>query len=321
LLVAVLLCSSAIADPLRPQLPAEVTMNKDAGRGNWLIVTLRLDSGQELPFVVDTGCPKTILDKSLEPELGKQLGVITIWTLGGKRRAGLYAAPKLYLESAPLTIDSNIITCDLKKITSHAHHSVMGFLGMDCLKNYCIQLDFESGKIRLLDPDHMSAAGLGKAFPLEFFTGPGDHGFQPFISHVGLLGGKSTNTIIDTGMNSDGAVERSMIQVHSSGSYSGNFLKRIKHFAAVEGLVNRGVDLPECVWDGNTYTNISVGGAPSDAPSWIGLRFLARHLVTFNFPKAVMYLKRTNIGHLINETQRQRQTDQNGCVIDKHPGP
>jgi hypothetical protein len=95
LLVAVLFCSSAIADPLRPQLPADVTMNKDAGRGNWLIVTLRLDSGQELPFVVDTGCPKTILDKSLEPELGKQLGVITIWTLGGKRRTGLYAAPKL----------------------------------------------------------------------------------------------------------------------------------------------------------------------------------------------------------------------------------
>ena len=183
----------------------------------------------------------------------------------------------------------------------------MGFLGMDCLKNYCIQLDFESGKIRLLDPDRMSTAGLGKAFPLEFSTGPGDNGLQPSINHVGLLGGKSINTVIDTGMNSDGEVERSVIQMHSCGSYSGNFLKRIKHFAAIEGLVNRGVGLPECVWDGNTYTNISVGEAPSDAPSWIGLRFLARHLVTFNFPKAVMYLKRTNIAPLINQTQGQRQ--------------
>ena len=55
-------------------LPADVTMNKEAGRGNWLFVTLRLESGDELPFFVDTGMTVTLLDKSLEPKLGKRLG-------------------------------------------------------------------------------------------------------------------------------------------------------------------------------------------------------------------------------------------------------
>src|SRR5437773_12538482 len=56
------------------ELPGEVTMNKDAGRGLWVFVTIRLESGEELPFVVDTGASWTAFDKSLEPKLGKRLG-------------------------------------------------------------------------------------------------------------------------------------------------------------------------------------------------------------------------------------------------------
>ena len=302
-LVLTLLNSSTTADSIQLQLPTAVAMNKDAGRGNWLVVTLRLDSGQELPFVVDTGCPKTILDKSLEPELGKQLGENTIWTLGGKLKTRLFKAPKLYLAGSPLMTGSNTLVCDLKRITPQGGHSIKGFLGMDCLKNYCVQLDFASGKMRFLNPDGLSVAGLGEAYPLEYSRGLEDNGLQPFIDDAGLLGGKCTNTVIDTGMNIDGEAEREVIKMNASGSYSGNFLKRIKHFVAVEGMVNRAVILPVCVWGGNSYTNISVGEAPGDAPSWIGLRFLARHMVTFNFPKAVMYLKQTSIGPLVNETE------------------
>jgi len=47
-----LLCSCATIHPL---LPADVTLNKDVARGNVLFVTLRLENGEELPFIVDTG--------------------------------------------------------------------------------------------------------------------------------------------------------------------------------------------------------------------------------------------------------------------------
>jgi hypothetical protein len=66
-----LLCSCATTpDPSAiipaSELPADVTMNKEAGRGNWLYVTLRLESGEGLPFFVDTGLSVTLLDKSLQ---------------------------------------------------------------------------------------------------------------------------------------------------------------------------------------------------------------------------------------------------------------
>ena len=53
-------------------------MNQDAGRGGILIVTLRLESGEKLPFIVDTGCQVTVFDKSLEGKLGKRFDHLRI---------------------------------------------------------------------------------------------------------------------------------------------------------------------------------------------------------------------------------------------------
>ena len=47
------------------------------------------------------------------------------------------------------------------------------------------------------------------------------------------------------------------------------------------------VHLPQCVWDGQTYTDLYVG----TEGNVLGLGFLARHLVTFDFPRRTMYLK------------------------------
>ena len=41
----------------------------------------------------------------------------------------------------------------------------------------------------------------------------------------------------------------------------------------------------------------------SSGGNTVGLRFLARHLVTLNFPKRMMYLKRTSVGPLIDESR------------------
>jgi hypothetical protein len=172
---------------------------------------------------------------------------------------------------------------------------------MDCLKNYCLQLDFTAGKLRFLRPDLLKAADLGKAFPLVVSENQED--LKPVIHQAGPLGGISSNSIIDTGCNIDCLTEAKAIKQHASGSYSGGFITRVKHFLAVEGAVNHAVGLPQCkcVWNGNTYTNIIAGRAPSDAPSWIGLRFLARHLVTFDFPNRMMYLKQVSIGPLADK--------------------
>jgi hypothetical protein len=42
------------------------------------------------------------------------------------------------------------------------------------------------------------------------------------------------------------------------------------------------------VWGALTYSNLVI---QSGRPDLLGLKFLARHKVTFNFPKRVMYLR------------------------------
>ena len=69
-----LLCFGATDYALSRNLPPELRLNEGAGRGDMLLVTLRLQDGAELLFIIDTGAPFTYLDKSLEPRLGKSIG-------------------------------------------------------------------------------------------------------------------------------------------------------------------------------------------------------------------------------------------------------
>ncbi|TAK95346.1 MAG: hypothetical protein EPO07_15580 [Verrucomicrobia bacterium] len=271
LLSLLFVCSHATADSIQSLLPADVIINHDAGRGNELFVTLRSEDGVDLLFNIDTGFPLTLIDKSLEPKLGKRLGTRTVATLQEKQKSGVYAEPKLYIGNTPLITGSNIFTFDFGQLSFRCGRPVMGILGMDCLKHHCIQLDFEAGKMRFLNPELTNTNELGKSYPIKLT----EHG--PVMQHAGLGVGKDTSLQIDTGFFADGRIKK----------------------GAVKGLDSGLQQLTECVWDGKSYTNLNVlAGENVDA---LGLKFLARHLVTLNFPKGVMYLKQTSVGPLVDE--------------------
>src|ERR1041385_2051776 len=66
-----LICSCATAPPR----PPDVSLNSDTLRDGMVIVNLRLDSGDDMPFLVDTGSPGTLFDKSLVSKLGRRLPI------------------------------------------------------------------------------------------------------------------------------------------------------------------------------------------------------------------------------------------------------
>jgi Aspartyl protease len=265
----VLLCSCATQHPSGPQLPTAVSFNKGAGRGNLLFVPVRLAGGEELEFVVDTGSSQTLLDKSLEPKLGKRLGTVSMQHWGATDKLPVYAAPRIYLGGAQLMTGKTVAAYDFKTISSRVGRTISGMLSMDCLKYYCLQLDFEAGQMGFLDSSQLEPANLGKAFPVTFARGG-----RPFINHVSLAGGIGTNSLIDTGFDIDGRVEAE----------------------AGIGTGRRMVRLRKCVWDGDTYTNLLV--EKGENANLLGLRFLARHLVTLDFPNRTMYLLRQSPGPL-----------------------
>jgi NPCBM/NEW2 domain len=264
-LCALVLCSCASP----PQLPPEVDINPDAGRGGELFVNLRLENGEEMPFIVDTGSPGTLFDKTLTSKMGWRLpiGKLDVPVGGTTQKSGVYLEPKLYLGGTRLKTGSLCATYDFKGESKDVGHPLMGILAMDCLKHYCIQLDFQAGKMRFLDSKHLDVTQLGKPYPLKFWL------YTPLYSDVvGLAGGKRARSLIDTGWNTDGSVEK----------------------GAIPGETNDWMNLPQCLWDGQTYTDLYVG----TEGNILGLRFLARHLVTFDFPRRTMYLKRESIGPL-----------------------
>ena len=275
-LLSLFLCSCVTENPSRSELPASVTMNQDAGRGDLLIVTLRLANGQELPFVVDTGSPVTLLDKSFEPQLGKRLDNTLFWNFGVSQVAGVYAAPTLYMGKTPLLTGTNIGTFDYRKLANPPKHPVEGILGMDTLKYYCIQLDFKKGKMRFLDHAPMDKINWGRPFPLT------DIGDGCCIINENLTGTKDLGSLIDTGCDNDGWLTTLLFQEWTN-----------QTIAPIHGEVHS----PKGTLGGETYRELDLRdlGVSMDDPhtrgNGIGLHVLSRDLVTFDFPDKTMYLK------------------------------
>ena len=281
------LCSCTTENSIHPQLPATVAMNKDAGRSQLIFVTLQLEDGQELPCEVDTGCFITILDQSLEPKLGKRCDTESTSAMGVTHEVGIYKATKLYLGGALLEhTGTNICTCDFKWLSTLCGRPVMGILGWDVLQQYCIQLDFASHRIRFLDPD-TPAKGLGQPFVL---TGPPDE--KIYISN-NLVGNKGSGslTAIDLGCLGDGWLVPGLFQQWTNQALP---------------LMAGQVHSPEAQLGGEIYPEVWLDrGKPWETGepehNGIGILFLSRHLVTLDFPRHTLYLKRTSIGPLLDD--------------------
>ena len=292
----IFLCSCATEPSARRSLPADVPVNKDAhrslppdmpispdaGRGGDLTVTVKLENGQKLLMILDTGAGSTVLDESLKSKLGKPLGTAPMHSVFGISTNNFYTAPKLYLGDAPLLMTGTaIVTWDVKKrLSSPAHRPVMGILGIDVLEHYCIQLDFAAGKMRFLDDQHADKSTWGKAFSIVPVR---DDDPRPAVAE-NLLGRQGPHSLIDSGWLGDGALMPKYFQLWTNS-------------AVVP--TNGEARSPDGVFGGKKYffVNLSEMDWPSDA---IGLNFLARHLVTFDFPNHTLYLQRRSIGPLPN---------------------
>ena len=266
-----LLISFAAHGEVHPRLPAETILNKGAGRGELLLVTLRLETGEKLLFILDTGAPGTLFDKSLEPKLGKSHGRKEIAWFGGKYNAGVYESPKLFLGDAQLMMEKRVRTFDFKML-HYPGPPIMGVLGMDCLRHYGIQLDFAAGKMRFFDPTALPKDGLGEAFPLISYL-PLSMYRGCFYVRGNLVEAKGANTLIDTGCNFDGILTP----------------KLFHQWTNAPSMKGHESVFPNGGLGKNYYAQLQLSGEGD--VNLLGLGILGRNLVTFNFPKRMMYLK------------------------------
>ncbi|HEX3627506.1 MAG TPA: hypothetical protein VH280_19030 [Verrucomicrobiae bacterium] len=289
-----LMCSCATQNPPPPRLPADVALGRDAGRGADIFVMLRLDDGESLPFIMDTGAPITIVEKSQESKLGERLDTGKLWNFGFEQESAVYPAPRLYLGNTPLLRGSNVATFDRKKLSFHGGRAFAGVLGMDVLQHYCIQLDFAAGKMRFLDDQRANKKNWGKPFPLS------DLGNGCPVINENLVGTPSSASEIDTGCDFDGWLTPKLFQQWTNqAQFPANGETRSPK-GILAGETYQELDLHE-----TTEKSVLRDDAGAEF-NGIGLHLLSRNLVTFDFPSHTLYLKRTRTWPLIDKDEEAR---------------
>jgi hypothetical protein len=265
-------------------------MNKEAGRGGFLFVTLRLENGETLPFVVDTGSPATLFEKSQDSKLGKRVDTISSWNFGAAQPLGVYVAPKLFLGRTQLQMTgTNVYDFDSKKLSFQPEVPIMGILGMDVLGHYCIQLDFVAGKMRFLTDDRAAKKTWGNPFPLT------DFGNGCFFVNENLVAMKGPGSMIDTGFDDDGWLTPGLFQLWTNQTQIPTCGETRSPNGVMGGETYLGLDL-------HRTDEKSVFRNDSNAElNGIGLHVLSRNLVTLDFPNRTMYLKRTSVWPLIDK--------------------
>lgn len=267
--------------PVEPptELPPECTAHESFRQGFPLALTLRLGDGTEALFLVDTGCTKTTLDSSFEPTLGPCLGRRRVVRLeGGIGRAKLFAAPKLYLGNTRLMTGDTVLT---GKVSGPHDCPYQGILGMDCLWHYCVELDFAAGKVRFLDSHDLQRKALGTALPMAAESP------VPLID-LNLSGVGRFRFMVDSGFWN--VVDATLTPAQMRKALESKLLTPT---SLVVGF--RVFSCETMVIDQESYKDLFLGEVPiqgKEMEGFIGLRFLRRHVVTFDFPSRVLYLKR-----------------------------
>lgn len=302
------LCFSVGAAPADSPASVCLPMNDDAGRGNWIVVTIKLEGGKQLPFIIDTGNPVTLFDDSLKPKLGKSLGTSTIRNFGKSYTTSIYPTPKLFVGNKALKMgDPGICTLDCKRFSSPHGHPVMGILGMDVLVNYCLQLDFQTGTICISDELMTKEKDLGLAFDL---VNVGEKMDGCFAIKGNLAGVKDSDSLIDTGFNYDGWLTPKAFEAWTNLAVTPSNGEARSPRGVLAGQIYRDLDLHKIGEEGNgNDQHASING--------IGLNVLAQNLVTFDFPRRKMYLKRSSDWRLTKkeDEERTKKSSQSAAVF------
>ena len=270
----------------KPEVLAEFEIPSDEPA---ILLPVTFD-GEEYLFCLDTGSNTTIFDVSLKDKLGKRI----LWPKKGKAAGGksikveYFPTPRAYLGPLNLKGRSIIGVVDLDTVSPALARKAHGIIGMDFLKKYVVRIDFDNaavsflkskrdtGIFSFLQPEKNEHPEWGQPLSIKY----------EFLSGLPLVKGRIVNDVpvnfmIDTG--------------HVIPQIDGDLKSRIfkKVCSKVELKTKEGFNKAAII------DKFSIGSFEyRDAifyesnRSSLGLGFLRRHLVTFDFPSRKMYLKK-----------------------------
>jgi hypothetical protein len=248
-----------------------------------ILVPVRFGGRQHL-LIADTNSTVTFFDRSLRGLLGEVKVTRRVLTAGGPVRCEFFYAPKAFVGRASLQTGGPVGCLDLAMPRRVVGRDVRGILGMALLRKYVLQIDHDGGRLRLLQPDAKPHPEWGTAVPMKAMRQ-----LTPVVT-VLLAGVGEVPFAIDTGDNSTLKLERKLFErlVRERKLKTATAL----YETAVGTLRQRAARVGDLALGGLKYRGLIASEGSGALPiCWLGGKFLARHLVTFDFRNSRLYLK------------------------------
>jgi hypothetical protein len=246
--------------------------------GDFILVPVMIGD-DNYQFVLDTGTTGSVLDSSLEDKLGEPLGSVR---LNEKKLQPLYRMPRAFVGTSRIPLRGETLCMDLSGFRRSSGHDIRGFLGMDFLRKYVIRIDFDRGDVAFLRSAPRSEC---PPFRLSY------NRFRRPTVDIEFADGLTVPFAIDTG---------------AIAGATGHITTRTFDRLRQEGLLTllekpaRGVDLfGKTKFRGGCIERLKVGDfthrqlyIAEGAADELGLDYLSRFVVTFDFPNDRLYLEK-----------------------------
>ncbi len=246
--------------------------------------------GIERNFVLDTGASHTVLDVAFRGYLGDVVQSSEAFTAGGVIQMKLYHAPEAWVGPLNLKQAETVLCHDLKMLSMVVGKRIDGILGMNFLKRYIVRIDFDNGKLILLDPKTLPSPSWGEVVEIH------RHKVGVFLTQGRILNA-DTAMLIDTGCNGTGMLQTQLfehvleVQQTETASVLGE--------TASGTVSSQEIRLQRLTVGSREYSDVIIGEGTFNT---LGLGFLARHVVTLDFPRGRMYLKKGKRFDRVDET-------------------
>ncbi len=140
--------------------------------GGEILIPVRINGGEELDFLVDTGSGQTIVDRKIGAEfLLQKVGQLTVTGASGNLSVAASRVRKLEIGSAMLT-DVPVSILDLTPQSRRIGRRLAGVLGNNVLSRFAVGIDYGSKALTLYEAGSVQPASGAVAVPFAMRQGP-----------------------------------------------------------------------------------------------------------------------------------------------------
>ena len=267
--------------------------------GNRIILPVTF-KGREYWFLLDTGCSTTIFDSSFKRDLGERQGKTKVRTPRNVVKAEVYNAPEAYLGPLNLKSCAGVLCLDVEKAGYAEGKKISGLIGMNFLRKFMVHIDFDVDRISFIESVRGEKLRWGQS--CELFSESGGLAFLKAKVFFDI----PVTFMIDTGHSGTGSLDertfRRILSQKKAKTIEASFMTMAGVIKEREARIN----------------NLSIGSLHyrdlifSELDSSIlGLEFLGRHQVIFDFPNRRLYLEEGR------NYRRRDQRDMSGLRLAK----